>query len=88
MSDQNIDFPQLMSYSTIGKKLGKSPHTIKRWSRERTLDFPAPRYINTTAVFYEHEINSWLNMVISTDPEAAKKHAEPGLLSRGLANSK
>jgi predicted DNA-binding transcriptional regulator AlpA len=87
MSEHHENVPQLMSYAAIASKLGKSPTTIKRWARESKNDFPAPHYIDTSAVFYEHEVNDWLNSVITLSPKTAKQHAEPCLSARGLANT-
>ena len=85
MSAYRKPFPQLMSYRAVAKKLAKSPDTIKRWSRESKMGFPAPRYLNGCAVFYEKEIREWLDSTLTHDPETAKQRANPGLKARGLA---
>jgi predicted DNA-binding transcriptional regulator AlpA len=84
MTEPNLNFPKLMSYGAIAKKLGKSVDTIKRWSRDNYNGFPSPHYLCTSAVFYEAEVHSWLDSVITLSPEAAKSQAKSGLEARGI----
>ena len=64
-----------LSYRDIAAQLGRSAGTIKRWTAESYLGFPAPRYLGQCAMFLETDIIAWVNQNLTPNAPSSVESA-------------